>query len=126
MESIYRVQKTGNFTTICNHHLNNPKLSFKAKGLHTYILSKPDNWKVITAALETASTDGAASVKSAIKELIDARYWNRYQVRKNKKIAHWQIDIYEFPLEEAELLRLLEFTDGKIIKRFVCGRVENV
>lgn len=104
MESIFRIHKSGNYSIISNHHLINPQLSFKAKGLHTYILSKPDNWKVVIADLIASSTDGRDSVYAAIKELTEQRYWNKYPVRENKKIAYYQTDIYEFPIDDGDLI----------------------
>lgn len=42
--AVFRVEKTKDFTIICNHHLRNTELSLKAKGLLSLMLSLPDNW----------------------------------------------------------------------------------
>ena len=42
--SVFKVEKTKNFTIMSNHHLQNKNLSFKAKGLLSYMLSLPDDW----------------------------------------------------------------------------------
>ena len=42
--AVMRIHKTGNFTIISNTHLRDKKLSLKAKGLLTLMLSLPDNW----------------------------------------------------------------------------------
>ena len=41
--SVYRVEKTGNFTIMSNRHLQDRRLSLKAKGLFSYMLSLPDD-----------------------------------------------------------------------------------
>ena len=37
--AVFRVEKTKDFTIMCNHHLRNRKLSLKAKGLLSLMLS---------------------------------------------------------------------------------------
>ena len=44
--AIVRVPKVNNYTIMSNHHLIDPELSFKAKGLMSYMLSRPDNWDI--------------------------------------------------------------------------------
>ena len=58
--------------------LMNNKLSLKAKGLLTYLLSLPDNWKIYVNELTNNHKDGRDSITSAINELIE----NNYIVRK--------------------------------------------
>lgn len=41
--TIVRVPKVNNYTIMSNHHLIDPELSFKAIGLMSYMLSRPDN-----------------------------------------------------------------------------------
>ena len=41
--AIIRVPKVNNYTVMSNHHLLNPALSLKAKGLMSYMLSRPDS-----------------------------------------------------------------------------------
>ncbi|MFR1222790.1 MAG: hypothetical protein ACLSDS_10895 [Oscillospiraceae bacterium] len=42
--AVFRVPKIENFTMMSNHHLRNKKLSLKAVGLMSKILSLPDEW----------------------------------------------------------------------------------
>ena len=42
--AVFRVAKVGDFTTMSNHHLRNKKLSLKAVGLMSKILSLPNEW----------------------------------------------------------------------------------
>jgi len=44
--TILRVTKNTNFTTISNFHLKDINLSWGAKGLLTYFLTLPNDWKI--------------------------------------------------------------------------------
>ena len=79
--SIIRIYKQKNFSIISNHHLNDAKLSFKSKGILTYLLSKPDDWVVRTRQLARTSRDGRDAIYSGIKELVNAGYIIKQQVR---------------------------------------------
>lgn len=79
--------------------LNDPRLSFKAKGILAYLMSKPDNWKVVVQDLVNNSADGRDSVYSGINELKRYGYLEKYPVRENGKILHWESIVYETPIE---------------------------
>lgn len=96
-----RVEKTKNFSIISNHHLNNPTLSLKAKGLLTYLLSRSDNWNANVNHLVTTCTDGKKAIYSAIKELKEAGYIEHVTIRDDKaKILKWEYVVHEHPLEK--------------------------
>jgi hypothetical protein len=57
------------FVRIDNRIFTDQRLSFKAKGVLGYLLSRPDDWVVRTSDLAKRSTDGTASIRSAMKEL---------------------------------------------------------
>lgn len=42
--TVFRVEKTKDFTVMSNHHLRNKTLSLKAKGLLSMMLSLPEDW----------------------------------------------------------------------------------
>ena len=55
--------------------LNDTRLSWKARGILAYLLSKPDDWEVLTTDLLVNSDhDGVTAVRSAMKELVDCGY----------------------------------------------------
>ncbi len=62
---------------MANHHLRDERLSLKAKGLLSLILSLPDDWDISIQGLATIVSDGIASVRSGIGELMDAGYIQR-------------------------------------------------
>lgn len=66
---IQRTRKEKNFTQVDNGFINDPKLSFKAKGILLYLFSKPDDWRVVVSDVAKASKDGEKAVYSGLKEL---------------------------------------------------------
>jgi hypothetical protein len=55
--------------------LNDVRLSFRAKGLHTYLMAKPDDWDGSIETLSQESrNEGRKSIRSAIQELEEAGY----------------------------------------------------
>ena len=42
--TVFRVEKTKDFTVMSNHYLRNKTLSLKAKGLLSLMLSLPEDW----------------------------------------------------------------------------------
>ena len=95
--AIIRVEKQRNFVAIDKTCLEDDRLSFKAKGLHSYLMSRPDNWKPILEQLSTVSKDKQASVRAGMKELEDCGYIIRRPVKDNGKIVEWEHIVYEKP-----------------------------
>lgn len=70
-------RKTG-FTQVYNHFLEDSSLSWKAKGIFIYILSRPKGWKLnIKGDVSKRSTDKERAIYSGIKELVDSGYISR-------------------------------------------------
>ena len=92
-----RVEKNRNYTTIHNEFLKRKDLSWKAKGIMTYLLSLPDDWVVNLDEIQRNATDGESSFRSGWKELVGAGYASRQPVRdqKTKKIEYWETVIKE-------------------------------
>lgn len=76
--------KRGRFTTISNVPLNDPDISFRAKGILSYLVGKPEDWSIRLADLTKHSTDGPHSVRSALKELREKGYLKVVQIRDMK------------------------------------------
>lgn len=92
-----RVEKTSNYSIIHNGFLRRSDLSWKAKGILTYILQLPDEWNINLNELMRHATDGESSFKSGWKELKDAGYIERRPVKdpNSKKITHWETIVRE-------------------------------
>lgn len=110
--NIVRTIKSKNYTVMSNVHLRDENLSWKAKGIHSYILSLPDDWKIIINHLITVSTDREKSTRSGLKELYDNRYWQKYPVYIDGKVDHWVTLISEIPFKEEEIIKSIVYRDG--------------
>lgn len=96
--AIMRVHKSKNFTVMSNHHFRERKMSLKAKGLLSLMLSLPDDWDYSVAGLTTLSKDGKDSVMSALSELEKFGYLSRTKITNSKgQFAGVEYDIFEVP-----------------------------
>lgn len=103
--NIVRVNKNNNYTVMSNYHLRDDKLSWKAKGIHSYVLSLPDDWKIILTHLKTMAIDGESSMRSGLKELYDLYYWQKYPIYVDGTIDKWVTEIYEEPFDPKEKIK---------------------
>jgi hypothetical protein len=85
------------FVLIEKSSLEDATLSLRAKGLLSYLLSRPNNWHVIINDLVKLSTDGKTSVRSALKELEDSGYLRRERINGDKGYIKWEQVLYESP-----------------------------
>ncbi len=96
--AVFRVDKTKDYTVMANHHLRNTKLSLKAKGLLSLMLSLPESWDYTTKGLASICKDGIDSINSTIKELESEGYIKRSRVRNAKgQLTTTEYVIYEQP-----------------------------
>lgn len=79
--SVFRVERTGDYTVMSNHHLKNRALSLKAKGLLSLILSLPDDWDYTLRGLAYISLESVDSVRKAVTELENEGYITRTRTR---------------------------------------------
>lgn len=49
--SVFRIEKTKDFTVMSNYHFQDKKISLKAKGPFSYMLSLPDDWNYFLRGL---------------------------------------------------------------------------
>lgn len=99
--SVVRVHKNANFTVMSNYHFKEKKMSLKAKGLLSLMLSLPDDWDYSIAGLTTLSKDGRDGVMSALGELEKFGYLQRERVINDKgQFAGVEYNIYEQPQEK--------------------------
>jgi hypothetical protein len=98
--TIFRVvhDKYNPYVMINKTLLENPALSFKAKGIMAYLMSRPDGWEVSVADLINRSIDGKESVRTGLKELRDAGHMRHIPDRNRGKITGWHIEVYELPI----------------------------
>lgn len=64
--------------------IQNPNLSWKAKGLLAYLLSLPDNWQIYVKELSNHSKDGIKATRTAFRELIHSGHIVGQKRRSNQ------------------------------------------
>lgn len=94
---IFRTVKNTNYVCIHKGFLEDKDLTFRAKGLMTYCLSRIDNWEFHISHLQEVSKEGRDAVYSAIKELINKGYIVREIHREKGKFEKGKYLIYETP-----------------------------
>ena len=98
--AVFRVEKTRNYTVMANHHLQNRKLSLKAKGVLSVMLSVPNTWEHSIAGYASICRDGVDGITSAVKELEENGYITRSRKRNEKgHLTTTEYTIYESPRE---------------------------
>ena len=101
--TVFRVEKTKDFTVMSNHHLRNKTLSLKAKGLLSLMLSLPEDWDYTTKGLAQICKEGVDFISTALKELEKHGYLTRHRIRyKNGQLGDVEYTIHERPLDHSE------------------------
>ena len=96
--AVFRVERTRDYTVMCNHHLKDSGLSLKAKGLLSMMLSLPDEWNYSTRGLAAICKEGVDAIGKTLKELEQAGYIVRRQLRgADGRICDTEYTIYEQP-----------------------------
>ncbi len=96
--AVFRIERTRGYTVMSNHHLRNEKLSLKAKGLLSMMLSLPENWNYTTRGLAAICKEGVDAIGGALRELETAGYIVRHQLRdRHGRISDTEYVIYEQP-----------------------------
>jgi hypothetical protein len=97
-KNIGRKRKKNGFTQISNLLFEDSNLSWKAKGILCYLLSRPNNWKINKTDLENRAAEGRESVHNGIKELKKLGYLHIYPNRlENGQIDGWIWEYDDIP-----------------------------
>lgn len=96
--AVFRVEKTKGYTVMSNHHLRNPDLTLKAKGLLSQMLSLPENWDYTLKGLSSINKECIDAIRTAVWELEKAGYIIRRQGRDEQgKMTAIEYTIFELP-----------------------------
>ena len=99
----FRVERTGNYTVMSNHHLRNEKLSLKAKGLLSQMLSLPEKWNYTLSGLCAINPESKDAIRSALRELEEQGYVVRRQTTDaSGKFSKNEYIIYEVPVSKPD------------------------
>lgn len=92
-----RLKIQRSFGSVPNQLLNNPDITFKAKGLFGYLNSKPEDWDFSIESISKQNKEGMDAIRTAIHELEHHGYLVRK--RNHNEKGHWEIEyiLYESP-----------------------------
>lgn len=77
-----RVEIADGYTVMSNYHLRDKRLSLKARGLLSQILSLPEKWDMTISGLSKINRECSDTIASIIKELEATGYITRYRERR--------------------------------------------
>ncbi len=93
----FTIEKNSNYTVMSNYHLRDKNLSYKAKGLLSFMLSLPEDWDYSINGLVSISKEGVKAIRNILQELQQ----NDYLVIEKKQNEFGQFEyeylIYETP-----------------------------
>ena len=99
--AVFRVERTHDYTVMSNFHLKDKRLSLKAKGLLSQMLSLPDDWDYTLSGLCFINRESKDAIRSAINELERAGYIRRRQTTDAAgKFGSNEYSIYECPITD--------------------------
>ena len=102
---VFRVERTHDYTVMSNFHLKDKRLSLKAKGLLSQMLSLPDDWDYTLSGLCFINRESKDAIRSAINELERAGYIRRRQTTDaTGKFGANEYSIYERPITDSPSL----------------------
>lgn len=97
--AIVRVVKNKEYTVMSNAHLHDKRLSLKAVGLLSIVLSLPDDWHYTVKGLVGSVKDGERAVNGALSELKQCGYLqvNKLYPNSERSKIEYQYVFYEKP-----------------------------
>ncbi|PQP24184.1 helix-turn-helix domain-containing protein [Rhodococcus opacus] len=96
-------RKQRDFTILDNAALCDERLSFRARGVLAFILSKPDGWRTNSESLARVAKEGRDAIRSALRELKEAGYIV-YEKIQDAVTGRWSTvsTVYEQPVEPGQ------------------------
>lgn len=93
---------TNKFTVISNNEVQDKRLSWKARGIFSYLWSMPDNWDFYETEVTKHAPDGRNSLRTGLKELEKYGYLRRERVRVNGHLGGTAWFLTDSPKPKAE------------------------
>ena len=96
--SVFRAEKTHNFTVMDNRCLRNTALSLDALGVLAVLLSLPEDWNFSLKGFAATCKSGVSAIRTAIAELEEQKHLVCDRVRNEKgQLTSCEYTIYEDP-----------------------------
>ncbi|WP_338954289.1 replication protein [Fusobacterium nucleatum] len=102
--AIIKVLKRENpYVQIDKTGIDDPNLSWEATGLLTYLVGKPNNWKVNVIHLSSVKKNKETSTRKALLELRKYNYCHLFEIRKGGKYIEKFYLVFEVPTQYDEI-----------------------
>jgi DNA-binding MarR family transcriptional regulator len=92
---IIRSKTESNYFVMHNATAQDQRLSWEARGMLAYLLSKPEGWKTNLTDLTRQTGAGKDKCRRVLDELISAGYVERIEVRTSGKFARYDFHVYD-------------------------------
>ena len=93
------------WTQTPNAIINHSDLSFKAKGIWTYINSKPEGWDFAVWRITDETKEGEKSIRSGLNELVQFGYLEYRAKHKDGKLCGQEYILKDEPDQKQSLLK---------------------
>lgn len=100
--SIIRTRKHAQYVAIEHSVLSDLSLSWEAKGLHCYLLSRPDHWRV---SVEHLARKGRGAGRDKLYRIIDELIERGYAERTQRRMPSGRVNGYEYIVHEIRISR---------------------
>ena len=97
---VFKIEKNKNYTIMSNYHLRDKKLSYKAKGLLSFMLSLPEDWDYSINGLVKVSKEGKKAIRAMLEELEENHYLIRQRIQLKNGQFDYEYHIYEMPYNQ--------------------------
>ncbi len=101
--AVFRINKTTDYSVMCNRHLKEKEMSLKAKGLLSLMLSLPDEWQYSISGIVNICKEKEDTINSTLKELKDFGYLRVDKLLPNETKTgriEYVYNIFETPQEK--------------------------
>ena len=107
-QTIYKIKSKDNFVIINRHLIENPQLSYEARGLLACMLAKPKDWVIYSSYFIKNSPAGRDKVRRIFNELIKFGYLVKSEHRSEK--GHYsspQYTVHESPISSGSDVKIV-------------------
>ena len=114
--AVFKIEKTNNYTVMSNYHLRDKNLSYKAKGLLSFMLSLPEEWDYSLNGLVSVSKESKKAIRNILNELKDNGYLVVEQTRGERGQYKYNYIIYEIPIDKLKEKNSPDTQKGDTVK----------
>ncbi|MDH6279317.1 replication protein [Prescottella agglutinans] len=97
-------RRVDRFTILDNDVINDKRLSYRARGVLIWLLSKPADWRTRSESIAAQSPkEGREAIRSAMRELREAGYLRTEKIQ-DPETGRWSTitTVFEVPVDESE------------------------